>query len=195
MKKIISVLILVALTAVTAKAQKQNLTGYDNYKDEITLSYGYVSSTQTIYTFANILAGIGVAVGGGKINKIASYGVPYIEYMRHIGNGRNAFGTGLSYEYMMAEFTDKNNNPSRSGLHALCAMAAYKVMWFNRPHCGMYTHLAAGVMGFISNGARILPAFQVDLVGIDFGGERVRGFAEIGFGMQGSIKAGLRTSF
>jgi hypothetical protein len=87
-------------------------------------------------------------------------------------------------------------------------MPSVKFNWLRRDHWGLYSALSAGVM-FVSDkvssnyhGDRKAGSdnvtcfmFQVTGIGIEAGGEALRGFAELGFGEKGALCAGLRYKF
>jgi hypothetical protein len=87
-------------------------------------------------------------------------------------------------------------------------MPSVKFNWLRRDHWGLYSALSAGVM-FVSDkvssnyhGDRKADSdnvtcfmFQVTGIGIEAGGEALRGFAELGFGEKGALCAGLRYKF
>lgn len=108
--------------------------------------------------------------------------------------------------------------PSSKGCnHIASLMPAAKFPWFSYDHVSMYSKLAVGAMYthtltykvdgnndyIIENGHRVLDnsssqwswACQVNPVGVDFGGQLCRGFAELGWGMQGLIMLGVRFNF
>lgn len=84
-------------------------------------------------------------------------------------------------------------------------MPALKWNYLQRKHYGMYMKLAAGytfesVKEDCSNGLsdKSNSGFfnmQVSLLGIEAGGQRLRGYTELGFGEQGLLLAGLRYRF
>lgn len=93
----------------------------------------------------------------------------------------------------------KVGNADYSGF---AVMPAAKVFWFRKPHVAMYSKLAAGVTLLDdydeeadSHSFDPYWAAQVTLAGVQFGGERFRGFVEAGAGMQGLVLAGLSVSF
>jgi hypothetical protein len=87
-------------------------------------------------------------------------------------------------------------------------MPSVKFNWLRRDHWGLYSALSAGVM-FVRDkvssnyhGDRKADSdnvtcfmFQVTGIGIEAGGEALRGFAELGFGEKGALCAGLRYKF
>lgn len=81
-------------------------------------------------------------------------------------------------------------------------MPAARMFWFRKPHVAMYSKLAAGVTLLDdydeeTDSRSYDPFFgaQVTLAGVQFGGERFRGFIEAGAGMQGLVLAGVSFSF
>jgi hypothetical protein len=82
-------------------------------------------------------------------------------------------------------------------------MPAVKYSWIPRNHFCLYSKVALGIMHYKQditcdelaspqrheNGFRL--AYQFSPVGCEFGGERIRGFIELGYGKQGMYNAGV----
>uniref|UniRef100_UPI00402A12CB hypothetical protein n=1 Tax=Candidatus Cryptobacteroides bacterium TaxID=3085639 RepID=UPI00402A12CB len=112
-------------------------------------------------------------------------------------------GAAVSWFGGTADELNKDNvkvgNADYSGF---AVMPAAKAFWFRKPHVAMYSKLAAGVTLLDdydeeadSHSFDPYWAAQVTLAGVQFGGERFRGFVEAGAGMQGLVLAGLSVSF
>ena len=113
------------------------------------------------------------------------------------------WGAAVSWFGGTADELNKDNvkvgNADYSGF---AVMPAAKAFWFRKPHVAMYSKLAAGVTLLDdydeeadSHSFDPYWAAQVTLAGVQFGGERFRGFVEAGAGMQGLVLAGLSVSF
>lgn len=118
-----------------------------------------------------------------------------LEYLYHV---HRAVGVGLtlSCEYGKqpkdADFTSHH--------HYISAMPTVKIYWIVHDNYALYTRCAIGATYITGEykGERDnkwLFASQLSLCGFEAGNKRVRGFIEIGGGMQGSVIAGLRTKF
>lgn len=82
-------------------------------------------------------------------------------------------------------------------------MPAVKYSWISRHHFCLYSKAALGIMHYKQditcdklpspqrheNGIRL--AYQFSPVGCEFGGERIRGFIELGYGKQGMYNTGV----
>ena len=124
---------------------------------------------------------------------------------KHYGFTEEELDFIINYDikYRMGDELNKDNvkvgNADYSGF---AVMPAAKAFWFRKPHVAMYSKLAAGVTLLDdydeeadSHSFDPYWAAQVTLAGVQFGGERFRGFVEAGAGMQGLVLAGLSVSF
>lgn len=93
-------------------------------------------------------------------------------------------------------------------------MPAVKFDWVRKKNFGVYTKLAIGLTynyekeiqkkdgtgkdiddKEVHSDTRFMGNFQASLLGLEAGSQKIRGFAELGFGEQGIILAGLRYKF
>jgi len=164
------------------------------YLNEVNLSYGVVSMQDVAMAFSGVFTTIVTAPAGMKYGEYQSSGVIAAEYMRYLKSGRFAFGAVVGYENMTVSFVNEDRTQSsKSNTDFLMVMPSAKVVWFNRKHVGMYSRVAVGAMvGMKEKIASFM--FQVDAVGVDFGGEHLRGFAYFGLGAQGIAGLGLKYS-
>lgn len=206
MKKIVSFLLLLTLSAGAFKASAFTPEDYYKYPNDIAVCYGVAS----IQTFVSLLAGtmlvIPTAIDGMQFNGFHSTGCIGVSYHRSLGKTVSVGGT-LSYTRVYSGFHGKED-PAVTGKFALnwiVAMAASKFYWFKKPGVAMYTKVglgagmslnrftkkdADGTQGGSSN-VVWAPAAQLSPVGIEFGG-RFRGFVELGVGMEGILNAGVK---
>jgi len=165
--------------------------------NEISLTYGYP-------TFTDVEMGLGMAIGsvliiplGSKLGSVNTKGALALEYQHYIPSARISFGGLISYEAMDITFVSKDD-PSKvtstDKASYITLMPSAKCVWFNRKHVGMYSRLAVGIMT-TTDEINIGPAFQIDPVGVEFGGQRLRGFAQLGFGNVGIFQLGIKTNF
>lgn len=198
----ISIFLIVALPMLGQEKGVETKSGDIRPVNEISVSYGVIS----IPSIANVLAGVfGTAFTGGmaKADKISSTGAISIEYMNYL-NSHIAVGGAIVEENTSIIFDsysgkdEDGNTEYKEGeeqhYNFLTVMPVVKLPWFYREHFSMYSKLAAGLCVGTSNGDLSFGA-QVSPVGMDFGGKAIRGFAELGIGMQGMILGGLRWSF
>lgn len=129
---------------------------------------------------------------------------------------------GLSVKAMDFSTTDENGKhpyaaeSTKMLTSFISVMPSVKFPWFTFPNVSMYSKAAVGLamswngpfsvtgkdengnpeeQGSDSNNLQCSVAYQVSPIGVDFGGRRLKGFAELGFGLQGCLIAGLRYSF
>lgn len=200
---------LIAVLVFSTSAFSQTIDRPDN---EISVSIGAVS----IPYFAHMLGGVfGTAFTGGlaKVSDISSTGAISVEYLKYLGN-HVAVGASLTNETASLTFDsyngkdDNGNSSYKDGKpqrqNYTTVMPTVKIPWFYTDHVSMYSKAAIG--GCLSldtdsgssdsdDKAQIMVGLQVTPIGIDFGGEKYRGFVEGGFGMQGLCVFGLRYSF
>lgn len=169
--------------------------------NEISVSYGYVTEASAVNAIGGIFGGI--AAGGADISSYGSVGFEYIHYVHpHVGVG------GLvTFEECHLRFYNKNDDGTETTSDSrynsnVSILPVVKFPWFYKPHCSMYSKVALGMWLYTSRDSdtdklQCQPsfAFQVSGVGVDFGGEMFRGFAELGLGCQGLIVLGGRYRF
>lgn len=88
-------------------------------------------------------------------------------------------------------------------------MPAAKFDWLRKKNFGMYSKVAVGVTFMsekqtvkndnnekeVDSQTRVVPNFQLSLLGLEAGSEKLRGFVELGMGEQGIAQAGVRVKF
>ena len=190
---------MVLLTVLTALALNTPLMAqasiHDN-RNELSVNYGYLSTTMAIPVLADIFATV-LSFGAAKPDNTRSTGAIGIEYFRYNQSGRFAYGAAASFELVRTDMYDKDNKfvgEQRFSMATL--MPACKLSWFNKEHVSMYTKLAAGI-GFLpdSDGTPVCFAAQFNPVCLEAGNSRLRGFMELGWGMQGLVMGGIRYGF
>lgn len=195
MKKIISVLIgLTLLAAPSLRAQQYN----GGPSNDLSLSYGYF----TISQFAVVLGGVfGAAftLGHAAPDDILSTGSIQLEYL-HKTNNWLWIGGCFSGEKDILVMTSKDSDGNVTGKSNsdlitgnLCFTA--KANWLRRQKMAMYTRLSAGIFTTFGEEANIAPSVQLSLLGLEAGGQNLRGFIELGAGMHGIVSGGLRYLF
>lgn len=163
--------------------------------NEISVSYGIFNVPEVVWVVADIFTAIGVNLGGGKLENARITGALGLEYQRYLANGRVTVGAALGYEYMSADLVNKQGESTPKRTNVLTFMPTVKAMWFNRKHVGMYSRFGLGVTGMVGDINALLPAFQLNPIGFEAGGEHFRFFLEGGFGSQGTVLLGLKTTF
>lgn len=183
-----------AAAAVTPEAFRYTGAARPDF-NEISVSYGIFNVPEVVWVVADIFTAIGVNLGGGKLENARITGALGLEYQRYLANGRVTVGAALGYEYMSADLVNKQGESTPKRTNVLTFMPTVKAMWFNRKHVGMYSRFGLGVTGMVGDINAVLPAFQLNPIGLEAGGEHLRFFIEGGFGSQGTVLLGLKTTF
>lgn len=202
MKRFVLALIVCLLTFPLAHAQED--VAPQRLPNEINVSYGRVS----LPSFAMVLGGVfGTAFTFGlvKMDEFSTSGAISVGYYRYLTD-HFAVGGDLSYEKLLLGFAgytvdstyENKLTPRHSTFYSV--MPGIKFSWFNRNHFGMYSKLNAGALLQTSDqeesdSINLSFGIQVDPIAMEFGGMSFRGFLEIGIGMEGLVKAGVRYAF
>lgn len=176
MKKIFIIL-------VTALATTLNLSAQDDWKHELSISYGFGAFTDLSSSY---LKGI---FTGKQTNYIGPFGIEYFY------RTKSALGVGLIGTFS----TCKWNDSDKARTKYMSIMPAIKYNWLNREHLSLYSKVALGVIigidsGDNNNKTTASLGWQASIVGAEFG-NTFRGFVELGCGEQGILLAGLRYKF
>lgn len=170
-------------------------------RNEIALGYGRVTFVDVAHVASGVFATVFTA-GYARFDNFRSYGSVNLEYYRTL-NKTFSVGAAVSWFGGAADELNKDNvKVGDSKYSGFALMPAAKVFWFKKQKVAMYSKLAAGVTLLDdydeeSDSHSFDPywAAQVTFAGVQFGGERFRGFVETGSGMQGLVLAGLSCSF
>lgn len=161
----------------------------------------------------------------GEINIVGDFSLEYHRRVHRnvmVGAIVDYEPLGLSVEATDFSTTDENDNhpygaeSTRVLTSFVSVMPSVKFPWFTFPNVSMYSKAAVGVamswngpfsvtgkdengnaeeQGSDSNNFQCSVAYQVSPICVDFGGRRLKGFAELGFGFQGAFITGVRYSF
>lgn len=183
-----------AAAAVTPEAFRYTGAARPDF-NEISVSYGIGNVPEVVWIFTDVFTAIGAGLSGGKLENARITGAIGLEYQRYLANGRVTVGAALGYEYMSADLVNKQGESTPKRTNVLTLMPTVKAMWFNRKNVGMYSRFGLGVTGMVGDINAVLPAFQLNPIGLEAGGEHLRFFIESGFGSQGTILFGLKTTF
>lgn len=167
-------------------------------KNEISMTYSQFTVPQFGYIFGGVF---GIMLTGGYFDfeNPVMPGCLGVEY-NHWVNNWFGYGGSLLGEYMTADTysKDSSGNKTKDGVYNLgyvSVMPTVRFRWFNNPHFGMYSKLGAGVGLGITDECKLTFAAQISPVCMDFGGESLRGFMELGVGMQGILAVGIKKMF
>ena len=202
--KIRLVLVILAFTAslyVPAQAQEIEET-----RHEISVSYGTVPNS----TWIDVLTDVIPAIFGETHEKERYVGPIGLEYYYHtsplVGVGAVAvFATNNEDAY------SKEVLKSHQAKSYYTLMPAVKFNWLRKAKWGMYSKVAIGaslasfskqdynesgkLTGKKETSNDVFFNFHASLLGVEAGGQNVRGFAELGLGEQGIILGGVRYRF
>lgn len=213
-----------ACLALSATLSAGNYVPEQRPANEISVSYGLVSIPDFAFAFGGVMA-TAFTFGLAAMDDLTVTGTFGLEYF-HYFNNHVAVGGITTFEnccLKMKSYTGKDADGNATYNHKLTPHPSYfislmpevKLPWFNLPHFGMYSKIAAGawlqyspevvdmVEGSDGQPAQdVTPASsdfgfsaQVNPIGMDFGGRQHRGFLEIGWGLQGLIMGGYRFEF
>ena len=189
MKKILALLLSLTLVCSAYASEPKN---------EFGLTYSQFTVPQFAYIFGGIL-GVAFTAGHFDFENPLMTGCLGVEY-NHWVNNWFGYGGSLFGEYMTANtYTkDSDGNKTKNGTYDLgfaSIMPTVRFRWFNNPHFGMYSKLGAGLGLAFSDDCEPTFSAQVSPVCMDFGGDSVRGFLELGVGMQGIVSLGVKKMF
>ena len=192
MKKILIMVVAAMMATVSVNAQ-------DELKHEVGVFYGVGSASNL---FSVIMSSISAAVG----DQSSFWGPIGAEYYYHVSP---VVGLGAVAAYAGCKAEDKKSHKDDLSETFLTFMPSVKFNWLRKKHFGMYSGLSAGVR-FVSVSANdnakasdpdakdetaTVFMFQATALGVEFGGEALRGFVEAGLGEKGEFCAGLRYKF
>ena len=199
MKKIMMMVAVALMTAMSVNAQSENL------KNELSLSYGFGSTSQM---GSGLGEGLGSIFSDTEYDDGSIFGPVSVEYFRHFNNPRLAVGGFVSYSKWDSDILKKGGNHEKVGERNrsyFAVMPAIKWYWVNKNSFGLYSKGAVGA-AFLNSTEKDLATntskdessthfmYQLSFIGVEFG-KQFRGFAEAGVGEQGFIQVGIRYKF
>ena len=175
----------------------------DTDKNEFSITYGQITVPQAAYVLGGVFGSM-FSLGHFSFENAHFIGGAGVEYVHYV-NDWLGFGGAVLCDYMTATAmnVDSEGKKTPNGkftLGIVSAMPEVKFAWLNREYVGLYSKLAAGAGFTFTNQSEDTKdnfafAFQATPIGMDFGGESFRGFAELGLGMQGLVNVGIRWLF
>ena len=170
---------------------------------EVSLEYGYVTAPEFALVFAGIFGTL-FTLGTSSLSEIKCTGELSGQYYHRLGE-KWMVGCAGGYEHASLSFEDSEGNvkPATVNGHFMSLLPSAKLYWSSRKHFAMYTKAQAGAT------MTVMPdddehsqadldwyiSFNLVPAGMEFGGESLRGFVELGFGTQGIISAGVKKTF
>ena len=201
MKKILVMVAVALMTAMSAQAQSN---GYDT-KHEVSVSYGIDSNSQWLDVLENttLIIASGATASFDNDRFLGPISVEYFYHLKPWVGVGGIFAYGSNKQDIL--FSGKKDGELKHSYYTL--MPAVKFDWLRKKHFGMYSKLAVGMTLRTENIEDSDPSvksedntmmhlnWQASFLGIEAGSPTVRGFAELGFGEQGIILAGVRYKF
>ena len=175
----------------------------DKDRNEFSIAYGQATIPQFAYVMGEVFGAM-FSLGHASFENPHMFGAAGVEYVHYVNDWLGFGGTAMC-DYMTATAlsvaSDGTKTPNgKFQLGVVSVMPVVKFAWLNRAHVGLYSKLAAGAgYTFTGDNADVkdnfMFAFQATPIGVDFGGERFRGFVEAGIGTQGIANVGVRWLF
>lgn len=197
MKKIISMAIALIM-AVNVNAQE----GYEDTKHEVSIALGIEANSQWIDDFEDIFDGY-------SCNNESCMEPISVEYFYHINKMLSLgaiFVYGNRKEDAYALWSSKQDRIGKCSNNYYTLLPTVKFNFVRKKNFGLYSKAGLGVTyrtesmdyddgsGDYSEKA-LLFNWQLSLIGVEAGSPYMRAFAELGFGEQGIVCAGLRYKF
>ena len=182
---------------VSVRAQEGQM-----FKNEINFTYGQFTAPQMLYVLGEVF-GAAFSLGHFSTDNTVFLGAFGLEYFCS-ANEWFAYGANLLLDYSTSDSysVDKDGNKTFNGKYNLgwaSVMPSAKFKWLRRERITLYSKLSAGPGMIFSNGGSLMDkltvSFQVTPIGMAVGKGSIKGFAEIGFGMQGIVNVGVQKRF
>ena len=184
------------MTTVSVNAQNVD----DEPRNQIAISYGYMSNSNWIDAFENFSE----AIVGGRADNETFIGPISVEYFYRLNNPLVNVGAIVAFGLSKEDVHGAYDGDLKHNYYTF--MPAMKLDWFRREHVAMYSKIAAGITyrtekidykGQRNDDTDNSVHFSGQLTGfgVEFGSREFRGFVEGGFGEQGLFLAGLRCRF
>lgn len=202
MKKIILALAAVLAMSTSINAQQiHNTNSWTSLDSPHSISAGYGLSAISLafnvaaktFSFADDVFDEDITITNGGSSGFINLGYDYQL------NRTFTIGGNFGYNRMSLDLKDNTGSMSAAALNIYTIMLESRIYWFNKPNVGMYSKPALGVMIVNANlmddndNQTIgIPTAHLSLIGVEFGGDTVRGFSELGAGFQGFLQLGLR---
>ena len=191
MKKI---LIIAALISVSWSARSQD------WRNEIALSYGQLSVGEFVYVLGGVFTGV-FSLGHVTMENPRFTGVVSLEYYHSLSKVFSVGGI-IAAESIWGNMISTSKEPDdpdringRYDMMFLSVMPAVRARWFGKPRFSMYSKVAVGLCACFNGETSFLPGVQLSPICLEFGNPSIRGFLEIGAGMQGVVNLGIRHRF
>ena len=200
-KVLLAVIAISALSCLPVQAHNDMET-----RHEVAVSYGTVPNSIWIDVYTDIIPAMFGETHKTK-NRIGPIG---LEYYYHTSSLIGVGAVAVFNTNKMDTFY-KEVQSSLITRSYFSFLPSVKFNWLRRDNWGLYSKVAAGVTyanfndeDYDDNGKKtgesasardLLFNYQASLLGVEAGGQHLRGFAEFGIGEQGIALAGLRFKF
>lgn len=189
MKKAILIVMLM-LSAPLLRAQEVDGYGIPINSLNIQAADSALESVVGIVIGAFVLGIEAVASQGEKVDEITGW-IPFVSagYDYHFADTRWTLGPELGYWHIGLTSKEGRQQHFHFGVLAMAGKYFYKPAGI----CKLYGGLNLGAGLLASSGAEpsLIPAFQVNPIGMRLGGDNVAFVAELGVGYRGVIQLGL----
>lgn len=181
-----------AILCVPAQAQEET-------RHEVGISYGAVPNSIWLDAFGDVIS----SIFGEKYEQDSYVGPIGIEYFYHT-SPLIGIGAVATFVNNKEDGIRDNQVVSKISSSYYTLMPAVKFNWLRQDKWGMYSKLAVGATyrdyskkhdQEKTTDNEVLFNFHVSALGVEAGGQQVRGFAELGIGEQGIILGGVRYKF
>ena len=177
-----------------------SVNAQDEQRYEVGAFYGIESASNILSVYSSMFS----AAAG---DQSSWWGPAGVEYYYHISPVVAVGGVAV---FAGCEAENEKTKQKEFKESFFTIMPSVKFNWLRKKNWGMYSKIAAGVTyahfkqdGYndgVATGEQsivndLLFNFQASLLGIEAGGQHVRGFAELGLGEQGVALAGVRFKF
>lgn len=200
MKK--TILVMLAATLFCGTSMNAQQVDYGN-KHELAITYGMFSNSEYM-SFLEDLVTTSITGGVMSYDNEKFFGPLTLEYFYRVKPWLGVGGIGAIAISNKDIFFDKKESGTSRGIY-FSVLPAVKADWLRRKHFGMYSKLGVGVTvlslqdkldtGDKESGTAAAFNWQLSLIGLEAGSNSLRGFAELGFGEQGVLLAGIRYKF
>ena len=201
MKKILVMVAVAMMTAMNVSAQN----GYNDTKHEMAVSIGLYSNSQWLDVLENatVIIASGTTASFDNDRFIGPLSAEYFYHMKPWVGVGGIFVYGNNKQDIL--FSGKKDGELSHAYYTL--MPAVKFDWLRKKHFGMYSKLAVGMTlrteSVDSDDPDVKSEdetmthvnWHLSLLGIEAGSPAIRAFAELGFGEQGILQAGVRYKF
>jgi len=199
--KSVKMMMAAILLCGTMCAQAQD---YYETKHEIGVSIGWGATSQILNSMVDFTS-TGITGGAVTYDNESNFPAISLEYFYHVSP---LIGVGgfIGYSGRTEDILVGGSKGGEAKRHTFSLVPTVKFDWLRKKSFGMYSKLGVGVSMMsdkqknnsgseLSSESTYHMNFQASLVGMEFGSEYFRGFAELGFGQQGILLAGVKYKF